>query len=393
MRFLLFSFLNTARNCTDPLACNVFRIKLSSTEAQEKQLWKSAGTARWAYNWALNRQEENYRNGGKFLLDGFLRKELTELKQKPEYAWLYEVSNNVTKQAIKDACEAYKKFFQKLADKPKFKSRKRSKPSFYNDTAKLKVKESEVLIEKVGWVKTSEQIPMDTKYSNPRVSFDGKYWYISVVIEQETFEPELSDEILGIDVGVKELAVCSNEMKFKNINKTKEVRKIEKRLRRLQRKVSRKYQMNKEGIRFVKTCNIIKTEKQIRTLQRRLNGIRTNHIHQATLAIVKTKPCKVVMETLNVTGMMKNKHLAKAIQQQKLYDFKKVLQYKCERYGIQFIVANRWYPSSRLYSSCGAIQIDLKLSDRLYTCGCGLKINRDLNAAINLAQYGRQLAV
>lgn len=162
---------------------------------------------------------------------------------------------------------------------------------------------------------------------------------------------------------------------------------LEKRLRRLQRKVSRKYLKNKEGNRFVKTCNIIKVEKQIRILHRKLNGIRNNHIHQATNAIVKTKPCRVVMETLNIKGMMKNRHLSKAIAKQKLYDFKLKLQYKCEKNSIEFVEADKWYPSSKLCSSCGDIKQDLKLSDRMYKCDCGLVIDRDFNASINLSRY------
>lgn len=151
------------------------KVRLKPTITQEKQLWKSVGTARWAYNWALAKQEENYKQGGKFIADGVLRKELTKLKQTEEYTWLYDMSNNITKQAIKDLCEAYKRFFKGLADKPKFKSRRRSKPSFYNDSGKLKVKKNNVLIEKVGWIKTSERIPTVHTYTNPRVSFDGKY--------------------------------------------------------------------------------------------------------------------------------------------------------------------------------------------------------------------------
>jgi putative transposase len=362
------------------------KVRLKPTPAQEKQLWKSAGTARWAYNWTLARQEETYRKGDKFIPDGDLRKKLTKLKQTEEYSWLYDVSNNVTKQAIKDACEAYKKFFKRLADKPRFKSRKRSKPSFYNDTEKMKVKGNAVLIEKVGWITSSEQIPEDQKYTNPRVTFDGKYWYLSVGIEQETTENELTSAAVGIDVGIKHLAVCSNGMVVNNINKTKTVRKLEKRLRRLQRKVSRKYEMNKEGNRFVKTCSIVKVEKSIRLLHRRLTNIRTNHIHQATSAIAKTKPSAVVMEDLNVSGMMKNRHLSKAIAEQKLHKFVRQMKYKCEKIGAKFLQADNWFPSSKLCSCCGQIKKDLKLSDRIYECECGLKIDRDMNAAINLSK-------
>ena len=363
------------------------KVRIKPNEEQELQLWKSVGTARWDYNWVLAKQEENYKNGGKFISDGTLRKEVTKLKQIEEYAWLYDVSNNIKKQAIKDACEAYKKFFKKKADKPRFKSRRKSKPSFYNDNVKLKVNKNQILIEKVGWVKTSEQLPLNVKYSNPRVSFDGKYWYLSVGIEEELEKEKLTNISVGIDVGIKELAVCSNGIRKKNINKTKVVKQVEKRLRMLQRKVSRKYEMNKEGSRFVKTSNIIKIESKMRHLHRRLSNIRNNHLHKSTSEIVKTKPFRIVMETLNIKGMMKNKCLSKAIAKQCLYEFKRQIEYKCKKYGIKFIEADKWYPSSKMCSSCGNIKKDLKLSDRVYKCTCGQEIDRDLNASINLSQY------
>ena len=365
------------------------KIRLKPTKEQETQLWKSVGTARWVYNWTLERQQENYKNGGKFIYDNQLRKEITQLKKQEDYKWLGDVSSKVSSQAVKDACNAYKRFFKGQSKFPKFKSRRISRKSFYNPNDKLKTKNKSVLIEKVGWVKTSEQLPMDIKYLNPRVSYDNKYWYLSVSYEQEFTQPELTDEVIGIDLGIKTLAVCSNGMDFKNINKTAKVKKIEKRLRRLQRSASRKYEMNKEGNRYVKTCNIIKIEKQIQLLYRRLSNIRNNHLHQTTNAIVRTKPSKVVMEDLDVKGMMKNRNLAKAISQQKFYEFKRQMEYKCDKYGIEFIQVDRFFPSSKLCSNCGQIKKDLKLSDRRYHCDCGLHIDRDLNASLNLANYGK----
>ncbi len=364
------------------------KVRIIPNKEQEQQLWKSVGTARFIYNWTLARQDDNYKNGGKFISDNDLRKELTILKKTEEYKWLNEVSNNVAKQAVKDACNAYKRFFKSQSEKPKFKSRRKSKPSFYNDNIKLKVKNNIVLIEKVGWVNTSEQLPIDVKYNNPRISYDGKYWYISVGIEVENPVVELTGESVGIDVGIKDLAVCSNGMTFKNINKTKLVKNLEKRLRRLQRKISKKYEMNKEGRKFVKTSNIIKLEKQIRLIHRRLSNIRNNHLHQATNKIVKTKPSRVVMETLNIKGMMKNKHLSKAIAEQCLYDFKVKLKYKCEFNGTEFVEADKWYPSSKTCSECGHIKSRLSLSERTYICeDCGVVIDRDYNASINLSRY------
>ena len=367
------------------------KIRIYPTETQVQKLWQSVGTTRFIYNWTLSRQEENYKNGGKFIKDGELRKEITQLK-KTELTWLSEVSNNIPKQAVKDACNAYKKFFNKLSEKPKFKSRRKSRDSFYNDPIKLKVKENMILIEKIGWVKIKEQIPIGVKYTNPRISFDKKYWYISIGIEKESEKEELTDISLGIDLGLKELAVCSDGTKFKNINKTKIVRKTEKKLKRLQRKVSNKYEKNKivkgGSCQYIKTRNTEKLEKRIQLIHRRLKNIRNNHLHQVTTSIVKTKPYRIVMEDLNISGMMKNKHLSDKIRKQYFYEFRRQIKYKCETKGIKFVLANRFYASSKICNCCGKIKKNLKLKDRIYNCSyCGTKIDRDLNASINLSKY------
>ena len=225
------------------------------------------------------------------------------------------------------------------------------------------------------------------KYSNPRISYDNKYWYLSVGIEREETKEEVTDVSLGIDLGVKDLAVCSDGTVYKNINKTYVVKKIEKRLKRLQKQVSRKYEQNKKGKEYVKTKNIIKLEKKIQQIHRRLANIRNNYLHQTTTRIVKTKPYRVVVEDLNVKGMMKNKHLSDAIRKQGFYEFKRQLEYKCKLRGIEFVVADRFYPSSKICSQCGKIKKDLKLKDRVYQCSCGLMIDRDFNASINLSNY------
>lgn len=364
------------------------KVRLHPTLEQEQKLWQSVGTSRFIYNWTLAKQEENYKNGGKFISNNDLRKEITILKQ-DSLNWLNEVSNNVAKQAVKDGCEAYTKFFKGLSDRPRFKSRRKTKPSFYNDTSKLKVKEKSVLIEKIGWITIKKNlIPMDCKYTNPRVSFDGKYWFISVGLDKEQPIVELTNESIGIDVGIKDLAICSNGMTFKNINKTKTVKKLKRTLKRKQRQCSNKYEKNKKGKEYVKTKNIAKLEKQVRLLHRRLANIRVNHLHQATSEIVKTKPSKVVMETLNIKGMMKNKYLSKAIAEQSLYEFKRQMQYKCEFNGIEFIEADKWYPSSKTCSKCGYVKSKLSLSERSYVCeNCHCIIDRDYNASINLSRY------
>lgn len=382
-----------------------FKVRLEPNNEQKSMLFQCAGVARWAYNWCLARQQENYKNGGKFISDRELRKELTRLKNTSEYEWLNKYSNNITKQAIKDACEAYKMFFKGKTKYPRFKSRKRSKFSFYVDTSKIKFTDNSVKLEKLtdgksskeqrfNWIKLSEKnrIPYGAgiSYLNPRVSFDGVHWYISVSVDvvSNNNPVELTDESLGIDVGVKNLAVFSNNMPpIKNINKTQRVKKLEKRLKRLQGKLSRKYDMNKVDNQYKKTNNIIKLENNIRKIHRTLDNIRTDYIHKATTRIVKTKPSRIVMELLNISGMMKNKHLSKAIAEQRLYEFKKLLEYKCSNYGIEFVEADRFYPSSKMCSCCGRIKTDLKLSDRVYTCECGNVMDRDLNASINLSRY------
>ncbi|MGL5649837.1 MAG: RNA-guided endonuclease InsQ/TnpB family protein [Clostridium sp.] len=363
------------------------KVRLYPSQLQEQKLWQSVGTARFIYNWTLARQEENYKNGGKFISDNDLRKEITGLK-KTELSWLKEVSNNVAKQSVKDACDSYKRFFKGLSDKPRFKSRRKSKKSFYNDNCKLKVKEGKLVnIEKIGWIKTNEQLPIGVKYSNPRISYDNKYWYLSVGIEQEEIQEELIDVSLGVDLGLKDLAICSDGKVYKNINKTYAVRKLEKKLRRLQRQVSRKYEQNKKGKEYVKTSNIIKLEKQIQLMHRRLANIRNNYLHQTTTSIVKTKPYRIVIEDLAISNMMKNRHLSKAISKQGFYEFRRQLEYKCKFRGIELAIADRWYPSSKTCSQCGEIKKDLKLKDRVYDCSCGLNIDRDLNASINLSNY------
>lgn len=372
---------------------------------QLSKLFQYAGTSRFAFNWTLGEQQENYKNGGKFLTDGVLRKRFTQLKKTDEYKWLNSVSNNVSKQAIKDACEAYKRFFNGYSKFPRFKSKRKSKPSFYQDNVKIQFTKTHVKMEgfansrrrnrqKINWIRLAERdrIPFgeDVKYMNPRFTFDGLNWWVTVSVESEIDYSPAQSEGIGIDLGIKELAFCSNGSVYQNINKSSKVRKLEKKKRRLQRKVSRKYEMNREGNRYKKTCNIIKSEKQLLRVSRRLTNIRQNYLHQVTSEIVKRKPSFIVLEDLNVSGMMKNKHLSKAIQNQSFYEFRRQIEYKCRWNNIDFILADRWFPSSKLCSDCGVVKKNLKLSDRIYECECGNRIDRDYQAALNLKQYGER---
>lgn len=371
-----------------------YKVMLIPNNKQKTKLFQCAGVARWAYNWALVQEQENYKNGGKFLLDSVLRKRLTQLKQTEEYKWLYKYSNNITKQAIKDACRAYKNFFEGRTKFPKFKKKRNTYQGFYHDPIKLKVYEDKVQLEKIGKIKLSEKdrIPYgkDIKYVNPRITFDGLNWWINVGVEVKTIQHEDYIEGIGVDLGVKELATCSNGMVFTNINKSKKVKKLEKRLKRLQRQVSRKYEKGREENRYRKTKNIIKLEHLVLKTRRRLTNIRHNYIHQITSTLVKTKPEYVVMESLNTSGMLKNRFLSKSIQEQLFHEFKRQMEYKCNWNGIRLILADRFYHSSKTCSNCGCIKKDLKLSDRTFICPeCGFEIDRDYNASINLKNYGK----
>lgn len=380
------------------------KVRLNPNNKQLTKLFQYAGCARFAYNWAIAREEENYKQGNKFLSDNELRKEFTQLKKQPEYQWLNQVSNNVTKQAIKDACNAYKKFFKRQCEHPKFKSKKHTQPSFYQDNEKLQFSNTHVKVEgfsiskkknkqKLNWIRLCEKgrIPTDCKYTNPRFTYDGLYWYVSVGIEvEDSISIPLNDGV-GIDLGIKDLAICSDGNIYKNINKTTAIKKLEKRKRRLQRSISRRYEKNKKGASYCKTSNIIKKEKELLKITKRLTNTRQNYLHQTTSEIVKREPSFICMENLHVSGMMKNKHLSKAVQQQKFYEFRRQIEYKSAWNNIPVIIADRFFPSSKLCSCCGNIKKDLKLSDRIYKCECGNIIDRDYQASLNLKMYGENV--
>ncbi len=381
------------------------KVMLIPNNVQQTKLFQYAGASRFAYNWALAREIENYEKGGRFIPDTELRKEFTRLRNSDEYAWLLNVSNNVTKQAIKDACSAYKNFFKGLQRYPRFKAKKKSMPKFYQDNIKIQFRDTHVKFEgfsfsrkankqKLNWVKLAEhgRIPTDAKYRNPRVSFDGLNWWIRVCVEFPDCRDRSNHDGIGIDLGIKDLAICSDGNTYKNINKSQTVKKLEKCKRRLQRSVSRKYEHNKKGGSYCKTNNIVKKEKLLLKVNHRLANIRKDYLNQTTSEIVNRKPRFICIEDLNVSGMIKNRHLSKAVQNQGFFEFRKQLEYKCNDRGIQLIVADRSYPSSKRCSCCGKIKKDLRLSDRTYKCECRNVIDRDFQASLNIKAYGEQFA-
>ena len=420
------------------------RVQLLPNNKQKTKPFQFAGAARYAYNWALDKQMDNFREGRKLQTDHELRKAFTLLRHSEENKWLLDISNNVTKQAIKDLCIAYKNFFReqkqpsyiKYASKkiahynrtgksltvydmnghPKFRSKKNGDFCFYQDNVKIHFTGTHVKLERLAgsrrknrqrlnWIRLAERnrIPVRAKYTNPRIAFDGERWWLSVGIQTaRKLEPlrglsfvckkqrYARSEGIGIDLGIKDLAILSDATKVKNINKTRAIRRLKKKRRRLQRQVSRKYQMNQKGDSYCKTSNLIKSEKQLLRINHRLANIRQNHVHQATTSIIKRKPSFVCLEDLNVRGMMKNRYLSEKIQEQNLYEFRRQIEYKAHWSKIPVVIADRWYPSSKTCVICGHVKKELNLSERTYVCPvCGNIIDRDFQAALNLKYYGK----
>lgn len=365
-----------------------YKTKLKLNNKQRTRLFKNASVARFAYNFTIALQEENYKSGNKFLSDCEVRKMITVRKQE-DLAWLYDYNCDIVKQAVKDACKAYKKFFDKKGRKPKFHSRRNTTPSFYIDGYKLKIENGYIKIPFCTKIKLYEKdyIPEGLNYQNPRITFDGIDFFISVGVKENIIKPKLTDEIIGIDLGLKELATCSNGMIFHNVSKFKNYKKLEKSVKQKQRQVSRKYELNKQGDKFVKTSNIKKLERIIQKKRIKQSNIKKDYFHKSTTALVRTKPSAIVLEDLNVAGMRKNKHLSHSLQEASISTFKQMLINKAESHGIEVVLADRYYPSSQICSSCGNRK-PMKLSERTYKCPkCGLKIDRDFNASINLKHY------
>lgn len=380
-----------------------FKVMLVPNNHQQTRLFQFAGTARFAYNWALRKEIDAYEAGEKFISNFDLRKEFTELRNSAEYPWLITISNNVTKQAIKDCVDAYQRFFNGQSFRPRFKSKHRGDFSFYQDMGKIQITATHVKLEaiatsrrknkqRLNWIRLAEveRIPLGVKYFQPRITFDGLNWWLSVAVEvTEPKSAENCGEPIGIDLGIKTLATCSEGTVYPNINRTSTVRRLKKKQRKLQRSISRKYEMNNtKGESYSKTRNIIKSERKLLRIHHRLANIRQNYRHQITSSIIGRKPNPIVLENLNVRGMLKNRHLAKAVQEQGFYEFRRQIEYKAAWTGLRVVIADRYYPSSKTCIVCGHVKKNLRLSERIYHCeNCGNEIDRDLQAAINLKRY------
>lgn len=368
------------------------RIRLYPTDDQLRQFKQFCGASRFAYNECLAYRIAEYKDKGKIINVQGMIKHLQDLKYNNiDYAWLCNVPEAITKQAIKDLDTAYKSFF-KRGNKgfPKFKHKGKCIESFYQRTDKFRMSDETHI--KITGIKEPVRIKRHDIISavkNPYVVFDGRFWYFTYVKEVQEETQSQSNEIIGVDLGIKDLAVTSDNKHYANINKSKRVKQLNKRKKRLQRKLSRKYLMNKRGTTFVKTNNILKLEQELRLLDRKLANIRKTYNHTVTKDLVRTTPKAIVIEDLRVSNMLKNKHLSRSISEQGWYQIRQMLDYKCQLRGIQLIVADKFYASSKLCSCCGNKKVDLQLSNRTYCCStCGTVIDRDYNAALNLKKYG-----
>ncbi|MDK0814546.1 transposase [Clostridium perfringens] len=374
-----------------------YKIEINPTDEQKSKIHRTIGVSRFIYNFYIAHNKEIYEREGKFVSGMDFSKWLNNeyIPNNQEMKWIKEVSSKAIKQAIMNGDKAFKDFFKKAKGFPKFKKKKNQDVKAYfpkNNKTDWTIERHRVKIPTLGWVRLKEfgYIPTNSIVKSGTVSQKADRYYVSILVEEDDIQVSKPiNEGIGIDVGIKDFAICSDGVKFKNINKTSTVKKVEKKLKREQRKLSRKYESfkirnKKEKGGNATRQNIQKQIVKVQKLHQRLTNIRTDYINKTVFSIVKQKPSYITIEDLNVKGMMKNKHLSRAVAQQKFFEFKTKLVSKCKQNDVELRVVDRFYPSSKTCSSCGEIKKDLKLSDRIYKCDCGLTIDRDLNASINL---------
>ena len=371
-----------------------FKTEINPTEEQKVRIRKTIGTCRFIYNFYLAHNKELYESGKKFMSSSRFRVCLNNeyLPNHPEYSWIKEAYSKSVTQSVNDGQTAFKRFFDHKSAFPKFKKKGRSDVKMYfvrNNPKDCLCERHRIKIPSLGWIRIKEKGYIPTTkdgyvIKSGHVSIKADRYYVSVLIEiPDKTIANNSSEGIGIDLGLKDFAIISNGNTYKNINKSAKLKKLEKKLIREQRSLSRKYENLKKGGSTQKR-NIQKQRLKIQKLHHRIDNIRTDYINKTIAEIVKTKPSYITIEDLNVSGMMKNKHLSKAVASQKFYEFKTKLQAKCKENGIELRIVDRWFPSSRTCHCCKNIKKDLKLSDRVFKCDCGYIEDRDFNAALNL---------
>ena len=357
------------------------KIRIFPNKEQEEYFRKACGIARFTYNWALSEWEKQYKEGLSPNV-GKLDKILNKVKR-TEFPWMTEVACDIAQRAIKDLGTAYSNFFRSVKNGkpkgyPKFKKKGSCKESFYFTNHTGKIIGKELFVPKLKKpVKCSEELRFSGKIMSYVISLDVNRWYVSIAVEtEETLERKENKGLVGIDLGVKNLATLSDGTVFKT---RRFYNNTEKRLKRLQRKMSKQKIGGK---------NRAKTKLKLARQHRKVRLARQDYLHQITTKIAVNYN-EVVIENLNVAGMVKNHKLAKAIQNMSFSLFRSMLEYKCEQTECKLTIADRWFPSSKLCSNCGNKKETLKLSERVYRCtACGFEIDRDLNASINLMKLG-----
>lgn len=371
-----------------------YKTEINPTQEQIQKINQTIGTCRYIYNFYLFIQKERYEHRERFQSAMDFSKWLNNdyLPQHEELSWIKEVSSKSIKQSITNAYSAYQKFFKKQSKFPKYKKKGKSDVKMYfvktDAKAIIHCERHRIKVPTLGWVRLKEKGYIPTTKSglvirSGTISEKTGRYYVSVLVDVPQKEIERpTNQGIGIDLGIKDLAICSDKQVFPNINKSKELKRLEKKLKREQRSLSRMYENNKKGESTQK--NIQKQKRKVQRVYHKLYNIRTDYINKTIAKIVKTKPSYITIEDLNISGMMKNRHLSKAISQQKLYEFRTKLINKCHQNNIELRIVDRWFPSSKICNCCGKIKKDLKLSDRTYICDCGYVADRDYNASLNL---------
>ena len=378
-----------------------YKTEINPTPEQKQIINHTIGVCRFVYNFYLAHNKEMYDKEKCFVsgidFSKWLNNEFVPNNQ--EYRWIKEVSSKSVKQSIMNADRAFKNFFKGKSRFPKFKKKNKSDVKMYFVKTDSKViiacERHRIKIPTLGWVRLKEKgyIPTNPNthiIKSGTISCKAGRYYISVLVEQQgNVKPQLDNFGIGIDLGIKDFAICSNGKTYKNINKSSQIRKLEKKLKREQRSLSRKYENYKKLNKILKggatRQNIQKQKLKVQKIYQRLDNIRTDYINKVISELVRTKPMWITIEDLNVSGMMKNKHISKAIAQQKFFEFRTKIIAKCEEHGIELRIVDRFYPSSKTCHNCGCIKSDLKLSDRTYHCDkCGYTEDRDYNASLNL---------
>lgn len=374
-----------------------YTIRIYPTKNQEELLKKHIGCCRFIWNHMIEVQKENYKNDGKYISKFNMIKLIPSIKK--EFEWLNEVSMSSLQRVCDDLNNSYQRFFKKISNYPKFKSKKSSKLSYPVCCNRFYFKNGKVQIQKLGKVKYKADyknlnLEEISKFSDVRISNENDKWILTFSVEYEN-QVQTTEKYgsLGIDLGVGRLAVVSHngkKLEYKNINKSKRVRKLTSKLKHVQKVISRKYEVGNKlnDKKYQKTNSILKYEKLARRIYRKISNIRKDQRHKITRELVNLSPAVVIMEDLNVKGMMKNKHLSRSIAEMGFYDFIRIMKYKCEESNIKFFQVDRFFPSSKTCSHCGCVHKGLKLSDRIFECpSCGFTIDRDFNAAMNLENY------